>query len=47
VVIDVGINAVEDSSKKAGYRLVGDVDFEEVSKVASFVTPGKNIQKLK
>jgi 5,10-methylene-tetrahydrofolate dehydrogenase/methenyl tetrahydrofolate cyclohydrolase len=30
VVIDVGINPLEDSSKKAGYRLVGDVDFEDV-----------------
>ena len=40
VVIDVGINSIEDSSKKAGYRLVGDVDFEQVKQVASFITPG-------
>lgn len=39
VVIDVGINRVEDSTKKKGYRLVGDVDYEQVSKVASFITP--------
>ncbi len=39
VVIDVGINRVEDSSRERGYRLVGDVDFEEVSKKASAITP--------
>ena len=39
VVIDVGINRVEDASKKRGYRLVGDVAFEEVSKKASMITP--------
>lgn len=39
VVIDVGINAVDDASKKLGYRLVGDVDFEEAKKVASQITP--------
>ncbi|MCX5632563.1 MAG: bifunctional methylenetetrahydrofolate dehydrogenase/methenyltetrahydrofolate cyclohydrolase FolD [Phycisphaerae bacterium] len=39
VVIDVGINRVEDSTKKAGFRLVGDVDFENVSKKASLITP--------
>lgn len=38
-VIDVGINAVEDASKAAGYRLVGDVDYEEASKVAHAITP--------
>ena len=38
-VIDVGINRVEDSSKKRGYRLVGDVDFEPVSAKASHITP--------
>lgn len=40
VVIDVGINELEDSSKKNGYRLVGDVDFEEVKSVAGWITPG-------
>jgi methylenetetrahydrofolate dehydrogenase (NADP+)/methenyltetrahydrofolate cyclohydrolase len=39
VVIDVGVNRVNDASKKAGFRLVGDVDFEGVSKKASLITP--------
>ncbi len=39
VIIDVGVNRIEDSSKKAGFRLVGDVDFEGCSKVASLITP--------
>lgn len=39
VVIDVGITRVPDESKKRGYYLSGDVDFEEVSKKASFITP--------
>ncbi len=39
VVIDVGINRVDDATRKNGYRLVGDVAFEEVSKVASKITP--------
>ncbi len=39
VVIDVGINRVEDSSRKRGYRLVGDVDFEAVSEKAEAITP--------
>ena len=39
VVIDVGVNRVEDASKKSGFRLVGDVDFEEVAKKASLITP--------
>ncbi len=39
VVIDVGINRIEDPTKKRGYRLVGDVDYANVSKVASFITP--------
>ncbi|MEW6701892.1 MAG: bifunctional methylenetetrahydrofolate dehydrogenase/methenyltetrahydrofolate cyclohydrolase FolD [Bacteroidota bacterium] len=38
-VIDVGINRVEDSSSPKGYKIVGDVDFENVSKKASFITP--------
>ncbi|RLN51146.1 hypothetical protein BBJ29_006079 [Phytophthora kernoviae] len=38
-VIDVGINPVEDASKKSGYRLVGDVDFDEAAKVAHAITP--------
>ncbi|MEK7992233.1 MAG: bifunctional methylenetetrahydrofolate dehydrogenase/methenyltetrahydrofolate cyclohydrolase FolD [Planctomycetota bacterium] len=39
VVIDVGVNRVEDATKKAGYRLVGDVDFEAVKEKASLITP--------
>lgn len=39
VVIDVGIHRVEDASKKSGYRLVGDVKFEEVADKASAITP--------
>ncbi len=39
VVIDVGVNRVEDESKKSGYRLVGDVDFKNVSKKAKAITP--------
>jgi methylenetetrahydrofolate dehydrogenase (NADP+)/methenyltetrahydrofolate cyclohydrolase len=39
VVIDVGINRVEDASAKRGYRLVGDVDFDGVAEVASKITP--------
>ncbi|KAF5193802.1 Bifunctional protein fold [Thalictrum thalictroides] len=38
-VIDVGTNAVDDPSRKSGYRLVGDVDFEQACKVAGWVTP--------
>ena len=39
VVIDVGMNRVDDPSKKSGYRLVGDVDFERVKEKASLITP--------
>ena len=39
VIIDVGVNRVEDSTKKSGYKLVGDVDFAEVSEKSSFITP--------
>ncbi|KAI4319410.1 hypothetical protein MLD38_033009 [Melastoma candidum] len=38
-VIDVGTNAVDDPSRKTGYRLVGDVDYEEAIKVAGHITP--------
>lgn len=38
-MIDVGTNAVDDPSRKTGYRLVGDVNFEEAYKVAGWVTP--------
>jgi methylenetetrahydrofolate dehydrogenase (NADP+)/methenyltetrahydrofolate cyclohydrolase len=39
IVIDVGINRVEDAASERGYRLVGDVAFDEVSKRAMAVTP--------
>jgi methylenetetrahydrofolate dehydrogenase (NADP+)/methenyltetrahydrofolate cyclohydrolase len=39
VVIDVGVNRVEDATKKRGYRLVGDVDFEAIKEKASLITP--------
>jgi methylenetetrahydrofolate dehydrogenase (NADP+)/methenyltetrahydrofolate cyclohydrolase len=38
-VIDVGVNRIEDATKKSGFRLVGDVDFEAVKEKASFITP--------
>jgi len=38
-VIDVGVNRVEDSTSKKGFRLVGDVDFAPACEVASFITP--------
>jgi len=38
-VIDVGINSVDDPSRKSGYRLVGDVAFDEVAQVAKAITP--------
>ena len=39
VIIDVGITRVEDKSKKAGFRLQGDVNYEEVAPIASYITP--------
>ena len=39
VVIDVGINRIPDSNRPKGYRVVGDVDFDNVSKKASYITP--------
>lgn len=39
VVIDVGVNRINDPSKKSGFRLVGDVDFEAVKEKASLITP--------
>ena len=38
-IIDVGITRVEDKSKKRGYVIKGDVDFDSVSKKAKFLTP--------
>lgn len=39
VVIDVGVNRVDDPTREKGYRLVGDVDFDGVREVASWITP--------
>ena len=39
VIIDVGITRVSDDSTERGYRIVGDVDFDNVSKKASYITP--------
>lgn len=39
VVIDVGVNRVDDATKKRGYRLVGDVDFDAVKEKAALITP--------
>lgn len=39
VIVDVGITRISDSSKKSGYRLEGDVDFESVAPKASYITP--------
>lgn len=38
-IIDVGINAIPDATKKSGQRLVGDVNFAEAKEVAGFITP--------
>lgn len=42
VVIDVGVNRIEDASRERGWRLVGDVDYPEVRKKASAITPVPN-----
>ncbi len=39
VIIDVGMNRIEDPQAKKGYRLVGDVDYQGVSEVAGYITP--------
>lgn len=39
VIVDVGINRVEDSTSKSGFKLIGDVDFDNVKEKASFITP--------
>ena len=39
VIVDVGITRIPDETKKAGFRLVGDVDFETVAPKASYITP--------
>lgn len=39
IIVDVGINRIEDASKKSGFRLVGDVDFTNVAEKCSYITP--------
>lgn len=39
VVIDVGTNSIADETKKSGWRLTGDVDYESAVEVASYITP--------
>ena len=39
VIVDVGINKIEDASQKSGYKIVGDVDFENVKDKCSYITP--------
>jgi 5,10-methylene-tetrahydrofolate dehydrogenase/methenyl tetrahydrofolate cyclohydrolase len=42
IIVDIGINKIEDKNKKSGFRLVGDVDFENCKEVASYITPVPN-----
>ena len=39
IAVDVGVNRVDDDTRERGYRLVGDVAFDEVKEVASAITP--------
>jgi methylenetetrahydrofolate dehydrogenase (NADP+) / methenyltetrahydrofolate cyclohydrolase len=39
IIIDVGINRIDDPTKKSGSRLVGDVDFDNVAPLCSYITP--------
>lgn len=39
VVIDVGVNRIPDATKKSGFRLIGDCDFEDLKETASYITP--------
>ena len=39
VVIDVGIHRIEDATKKNGFRLIGDVNFDKVAPKSSYITP--------
>lgn len=39
VVIDVGVNRIPDSTKKSGFRLIGDCDFDDLKEKASYITP--------
>lgn len=39
VIIDVGVNRIPDATKKSGFRLIGDCDFEDLKEIASYITP--------
>ncbi|MCQ2576814.1 MAG: bifunctional 5,10-methylene-tetrahydrofolate dehydrogenase/5,10-methylene-tetrahydrofolate cyclohydrolase, partial [Treponema sp.] len=39
VVIDVGVNRIPDATKKSGFRLIGDCDFDDCKEKASYITP--------
>lgn len=39
VIIDVGVNRIPDSTKKSGFRLIGDADFDDLKEKASYITP--------
>jgi methylenetetrahydrofolate dehydrogenase (NADP+)/methenyltetrahydrofolate cyclohydrolase len=39
VIVDVGIHRIEDETKKSGYRLIGDVDFDEVASKTEAISP--------
>ena len=39
IIIDVGINRIEDNTRKSGFRLIGDVDFNSVKDIARAITP--------
>lgn len=39
VIIDVGVNRIPDNTKKSGFRLIGDCDFEDLKEIASYITP--------
>ena len=39
IIIDVGVNRVQDSTKKSGYKLIGDVDFDNLYDISSAITP--------
>jgi len=39
IIIDVGINRIDDATRRSGHRLVGDVDFDNVAPISSYITP--------
>ena len=39
IIIDVGVNRIEDNTKKNGFRLIGDSDFDDIIEIVSKITP--------